>query len=345
MREPAGRHQQRRQIAAKDGAGGHAGHGQQRRLGERGTGKLPTGDAARRQQRVLLLPLGGQQPGGHRSSGGGQQYQLQRADQQQRPGDHKAAAEGGQGLRQARGRLQFAQVLPGLQGRHHRAEPGADRGRVTRRYPRGVHGEEPGRLAHGKPAWPERGRCHQHRAVGDERALHQPARGAEQAEPPVRGCRIPRPVQPGHDKPGPAAGDAVGQREHLSHGEVQHRRRAGRQRHRDGPASTAGARPVPGRQLGVTGDPRKYGGLDAGRLALAPGPGQRELVGPPAAEHLEAGVAQGSGDRGADDLGVRIRPGGADLAADLDRGIGDVRQPPVFGRGQGPGCRSWPGPP
>ena len=36
--QPAGRHQQRRQIAAKDGPRGHPGHGDQRRLGERGTG-------------------------------------------------------------------------------------------------------------------------------------------------------------------------------------------------------------------------------------------------------------------------------------------------------------------
>ena len=343
VRQPAGRHQQRRQITAKDGTGHHAGHRDQGRLGERGAGQLPAGDAPRGQQRVLLLPLGGQQPGGQRGGGGGQQDQLQRPDQQQRPGDHQAAAESGQRLRQAGGRLQFAQVLPRLQGRHRRAEPGADRAGIAGCDPRGVHVEQPGRLAHGERAGAERGGRHEHRPVGDERALHQLARGAEQAQPPVRVRRIPRPEQPGHDEPGPAPGEAVGQREHLAHGQVQHGRRAGRQCHRDRPPGAGRAGPVPGRQNGVTGDPVQGGGLDAGGLARATRLGQRKLVGPAAAEHLEAGMAERRGDRGADHLRVGIGLGGADLAADLDHGVGDVGQPPVLGHGQRPGAEGGQG--
>ncbi len=105
----------------------------------------------------------------------------------------------------------------------------------------------------------------------------------------------------------------------------------------------AGAGPVPRRQLGVTGDPGQDGGLDPGGLAAAPGPGQRELVGPPAADHLEAGPAEGTGDRGADDLRVGVRPGGADLAAQFDRGVCEVRQPAVLCRGQRPGTEAGQG--
>src|SRR5207244_9427836 len=109
VRQAADRQQQRREIAAQHGPGGNAHDGEQGRLGEGGTGELAAGDPARGQQRVLLLPLGGQQPGGQRRGRGGQQDQLQRADQQQGPGHHQAAAQGGQGLRQAGGRLQLAQ--------------------------------------------------------------------------------------------------------------------------------------------------------------------------------------------------------------------------------------------
>jgi len=90
----------------------------------------------------------------------------------------------------------------------------------------------------------------------------------------------------------------------------------------------------------VGGDIAEDGGLDQRRLDLAAGLGQRELVGPATAEHPEADPAQGRGDRGANDAGVGIRPGRADLAADFDRRARHVGQPPVLGGGQRPGAEA-----
>ena len=184
--------------------------------------QVAAGNAAGTEQRGFFLTLAGQQPCGEGDGGECQQYQFQRADEQQGSGHHQAAGQRGQGLRQAGGHLQPAQVAACLPGGDGRGQPLLQRGDAGRRDAGGVDADEPRRAADHQAPRSQRGRVHQHRAVRDERAQHELARCPQQAEPPVRRARVARAEQPGYPEPGRGTGRAVPQGQHVPDREVEH---------------------------------------------------------------------------------------------------------------------------